>query len=384
MQEHRRSSIIKALAVVLSGVLMSLVAGCNHPAALLGFKDSIHSPRIRMSCYATASVGTVWADPNRLGTHGYASGRKEKDGILYTCRGGHIDTPHVRKAADWTAYLAEKSYSRLKKGDPKFSFKLWEPSRYYVTVAYPPDWADLSPAEKDRMAHEVSIPLGQYLAFNALTWHEIVTWFGYRPTPWYPEFPSAFSWEDTFSNLLGTHLAVQAMRDTTRSYDDAMTVRFDEELQRLGVQPRDVAIRAAKSVEGTWYTGAFLFLVDIRKRNLDIGLEDGLVTASIVPDLAECPDAEPESYPVPTLDFLSEYGFSVKFEIEPRELEKGKILKIAYPDRKTRKKRVQPALHFAAIMEAIRKDAARRFGADMYPGPETPPTDAKDHRAAQP
>ncbi len=383
MQESCRSSNAKNVATLFTGMLVSLVAGCSHPAALLGFKDSVHSPRIRMSCYATASIGTVWADPDRLGDHGYASGRKEKDGILYTCRGGHIDTPHVRKAADWTAYLADKAYSRLKKGDPKFSFKLWEPSRYYITVDYPPNWADLEPAEKERIAHDVSIPLGQYLAFNALTWHEILTWFGYRPTPWYPEFPSAFSWEDTFSNLLGTRLAVQAMRDTTRSYDEAMTLGFDEELRRLGVQPRDVAKRAAKAVEGTWYTGAFLFLVDIRKRNLDIGLDDGLVTASLVPDLAECPDAEPESYPVPTLDSLSDYGFSVKVEIEPRELEKGKILKIVYPDRKKRKKRLQPALHFPAIMERVRQDAARKFGADMYPPPQTLPADETDRTTAQ-
>ncbi|MBN1360738.1 MAG: DUF4056 domain-containing protein [Sedimentisphaerales bacterium] len=353
-------------AGVLAGAPATLVAGCSHPATWLGFKDSLNSPRIRMSCYPTASVGTVWAHPDNLGEHDYATGRREKDGMLYTCRGGHIDTPHVRKAADWTAYLAGKALTRLNKGDTKFSFKLWEPTRYYVTVDYPPGWKQLAPQEKERIAREVSIPLGQYLAFNALTWHEIVTWFGYRPTPWYPEFPSAFSWEDTFSNLVGTRLAVEAMRDASRPYNEAMTVALEAELHRLGVQPRDVAIRAAKAVKGTWYTGEFLFLVDIRKRNLDIGLDDGMVTASVVPDLPECPDAEPQSYPAPSLDFLSAYDFSVKFEIEPRELEKGKILKIVYPNRKDRKKRIEPALHFASIMEYIRQDAARRFGDAMY------------------
>jgi hypothetical protein len=369
-QESYRSVIARNLAILCLGAPMVLLTGCAHVATLLGFKDSVHSPRIRMSCYASASVGTVWADSDNLGTHGYRSGRKEKNGILYTCRGGHIDVPHVRKAADWTAYLAQKTLTRLKRNDTIFSFKLWEPSRYYVTLDYPPGWERLPEAEKDRIAREISIPLGQYLAFNALTWHEILTWFGYRPTPWYPEFPSAFSWEDTFSNLLGTRLAVRAMRDTQRSYDEAMTVALDEELRWLGAQPKDVARRAAKAVHGTWYTGEFLFLVDIRMRNLDIGLDDGVVTALVVPDLPECPDPEPQSYPVPNLDFLSEYGFSAKFEIEPREWEKGKILRIIYPERKDRRRRLQPAIHFAAIMEYIRQDAARRFGAAMYLEPQ--------------
>lgn len=370
-------------ATAFVGALVALAAGCSHPATWLGFKDSLHSPRIRMSCYPTATLGTVWADPNDLGSHGYGSGRREKDGILYTCRGGHIDTPHVRKAADWTAYLAGKALSRLKKGNTRFSFKLWEPTRYYVTIDYPPGWEHREPLEKERIAREVAIGLGQYLAFNALTWHEILTWFGYRPTPWYPEFPSAFSWEDTLSNLLGTRLAVRAMHDTTRPYNEAMTFALRQELDRLGVQPRDVAIRAAKAVHGTWYTGEFLFLVDIKMRNLDIGLDDGSVTALIVPDLPECPDAEPVSYPAPTLDFLSEYGFAARFEIEPRELEKGKILKIVYPERKKRKKRLEPALHFAAIMERIRQDAARKYGAAMYPEPPAPATDALSRTAAQ-
>ncbi len=355
----------RALATAFLGVLVTFVAGCSHPATLLGFKDSLNSPRIRMSCYPTATFGTVWADPDNMGVHDYASGRKEKDGILYTCRGGHIDTPHVRKAADWTAYLAGKTLNRLKRGNTRFSFKLWEPTRYYVTVGYPPGWSRLGRQERERIAREVSILLGQYLAFNALTWHEIVTWFGYRPTPWYPEFPSAFSWEDTYSNLLGTHLAVRAMRDGTRPYNEAMTVALDEELRWLGVQPKDVAKRAAKAVRGVWWTGTLLFLVDIRKRNLDIGLDDGLVTPSLVPDLPECAGAEPQSYPVPTLDIISAYGFSIKVEVEPRELEKGKILKIAYPDRKNRKKRLEPALHYASIMDRIRQDAVKKFGAAL-------------------
>jgi hypothetical protein len=63
------------------------------------------------------------------------------------------------------------------------------------------------------MARDVAIELGQYLAFLGGTWHEIVTWFGHNNSGLISEFPSAFSWEDTFLNLLGTHVASVALRD---------------------------------------------------------------------------------------------------------------------------------------------------------------------------
>ena len=147
-----------------------------------------------------------------------------------------------------------------------------------------------------------------------------------------------------------------------------MTVALAAALQRLGVQPKEVAKQASKAVAGWWYSGKILFLVNIRKRNLDIGLDDGFVTATIVPGVAQCPNAEPASWPVPTLDVLADYGFGVRVEIEPRELlVKGRILKVVYPDRKNRPKRIEPALHFPVIMKRVRQDAIRKFGPEFYP-----------------
>jgi len=286
------------------------------------------------------TLGTVFIGPGRLGMHSYQGGGTEKNGIMYTCKAGHIDIAHLRKAADWTAYLADKTYKELKQGDTTFSFKLYEPSRYFVRLEYPANWDDLEELEKDQIARDVSIKLGQYCAFTALTWHEILTWFGYSSLPWYPEFPSAFSWEDTFSNLLGTRLAVEALLSTRHSYDEALTLALDRELERLGVQSKD-----------------------IKKRNLDTGLDDGFVTPWIVPLLPECEGVEPQAYPVPNLRLLEMHGFSVKLEIEPREhLQKGVIRRIVYPDREQRRKRIEPAVHFPIIMEYIRQDAIERYG----------------------
>ena len=49
-------------------------------------------------------------------------------------------------------------------------------------------------------------------------------------------------------------------------------------------------------------------------------------------------------------------------------MEKGKILKIVYPDSKKRGKRIEPAVHFPAIMDYIERDAEKKFGRDVGPG----------------
>jgi len=358
----------QAVLVLPICLLIVLQVSCVSPARLLGLKRGKAYPRARLSCYATSTVGTVFADPKRLGTHSYKSGwSSEKNGILYACKGGHIDIAHLRKAADWTAYLAEKSRGHLNKNSSKFSFKLYEPSRYHVQITYPGNWEDVSDEEKEVIIREISIGLGQYFAFVGCTWHEILTWFGYRSMGLYPEFPSAFSWEDTFSNLLGTHIAVKALMDTDRKYDRAMTAAIKDELDKLDIQPKRTAIRAAEKVRGQWFSGDFLFLVDVSGRNFDIGLDDGFVTPWLVPSLDVCPGAQPESYPAPTLDFLADFGFSVKLEIEPKEREKRKILKIVYPKAVTGSRRIEPAIHFAPIMEHIRRAAEQKYGRDIGP-----------------
>ena len=81
--------------------------------------------------------------------------------------------------------------------------------------------------------------------------------------------------------------------------------------------------------------------------------------------MSQCPDAEPLSYPIPTLDVLSEYGFSLTHEIEPREWEKGKILRIAFGDEP--RKRIDPRGHIAIIMDHIQREAAAKYGPEYDP-----------------
>lgn len=323
-------------------------------------------PRTRYGCYATAIPGMTFRG-STLGTHNYHWPFFEKNGIAYTCRGGHIDITHLRIGIDWTAHLAARSYKHLMRGDTEFSCKMpVDRSRTYVRIAYPPGWDCLSQEEQSAIAQKIALAMGPYLTFTMVTWHEITTWYGYKCLGIPVEYDSAFSWEDSYSNLLGTIIAVRALQDTEHSYNRAVSLAIDDEMQRLGIlSSAHEARQVSKSVKGDWYTGSFVLLVDMKKRNFDIGLDDGYVTPTLVPDVAACPEAEPLSYPIPTLDVLHEYGFSLTLEIEPREWEKGKILRVALGDEPG--KGIHPETHLAVIMDHIQREAAAKYGPEYHP-----------------
>lgn len=338
------SRLLEKIVNTAVGVTLTILAtGCG-------------APRLRMGCLPTSTPGTRFLNPDKLGLHSYNYSKIffEKDGIVYTCRAGHIDITHVRTAADKTRYLVKKTYRTLMKNRKEFSFKSpAECSKHFVQFDYPEYWENQPQKSREKIAHKISLELGPYLAYTSLTWHEILTWFEIHFAG-KPNFDSAFSWEDSFSNLLGTRLAIKAIQDTKHNYDKAMTLAINKELEKLGVQPRDVAISASEKMRGKWFKGNIL--VDTKRRNFDIGL-DGYVTPTLVPNLQECEKALPFSYPVPKPK-LYIYGFSMLYEIEPREWEKGKILKMVYLSSK--RKRLKPKFHFSIIMDYIKRRAIEK------------------------
>lgn len=352
----------RAIAVTAATTAFCLMMAFETGCAGGGFSGGSvkRPPRGRVGRYASTSLGTSFLDPNGVGTHGYYNGWAERNGIVYTCKAGHVDIAHVRKAADWTAYTVANILNQLEKDETKFSFRLKESSRHFVELTYPQWWEDVPEDERGRIRKDVAVGLGQYFAYVGGVWHEIITWFGYRSTAIYPEFPSAFGWEDGFSDLLGTYLAAKALRDTEHEYDQALTLAISRELEDLGAQSGRTGRRASDSVRGLWFTGDFLFIMDMKARNFDTGMDDGFITPWLVPALDECEGAEARPYPAPNLEFLSEYGFEIKYEFEPREKQKRKILKIVFGEKK--EKRLTPSLHFPTIMEYIRTDAIVNHG----------------------
>ena len=370
----RRSCLDRATQkVLLAGLLAVMAAGCGYPPDLAD-THRIGRPRARVGRYPTATIGggDAFIEPNKLGHHDYYFPFDEKTGVVYTCRGGHIDLSHVRKSADWTAYAAEEIFAAIQKRHTQLELVLSDPGHYHITLNYPCDWDSRSTEEQLHSAREASIALGQYLSYLCSVWHEIITWFGYRNLGIYPEFPSSFSWEDTYSDLLGTYIAAAALHDTAYSYDDAVTLLLNQEIQVLGARSAATAKEAARQVENHWYKPGIFFLVDITKRNLDIGLDDGAITPWIVPDVDACPDAEARSYAVPTLQPLFDLGFWVKVEIEPKGFEQGRLLHAAYPHLDTPPSRIVPAVHFHPIMAKIRKEAVALYGPDVdVPWPDS-------------
>ncbi len=346
---------------------ITLIAGSSE-ARFLTPKQAKKPPRGRIACLPSPTMGTRYMDGTTLGQHHYGfSLLKERDGIIYTCRGGHIDITHLRKVSDWTAFLAYHLREALLQSHTRFTFELLEPSQYYVQIRYPKDWKDLSLEQKQQIAEDASITLAQYLAYMGSVWHEILTWHGFKGAGIYPEYHSAFSWEDNYSNVMGSYIADRALRDPDHSYEEAVTLILDREIQKLGPQSKQTARQAGEAVRDLWFSGSFIFCTML-KRHLDVGFDDGWITPWLIPIESEGQTTEPILYPIPDLSSLEKRGFRIGVEIDPKVWEKKEILSIIYLDPEKSRGRIAPEKHFGPIIEHIRVVANQRYGphADLY------------------
>lgn len=353
----RRLCVTVIARLVYTTVLIILLSssGCNT------------TPNMRRGSLPTPTLGIpllhprpIFLEPNNLGSHSYTPNPFEKNGIVYTCDGGHIDISHVRANADDTRFLARKTYETLMKQKGGFSFNLaFEQSRHKVEFCYPQSWSDLSEKEREKTARELSLEVGAYLAFNATLWHEIMSWFGVRFALIDPQFNSAFSWEDVYSNILGIKLAIKALKDQDDGYDEAMTKAINRELKRLRVQPRKTAVKVTEKMRGKWFKGNRIPVM--LRRNTDIGIDDGYISPVLIPGV--CEDAEPELLAAPRLDILSTHGFTMTYKIAPVYLEAGKVLRIIYPEGKG--KLIEPIKHYPIIIDFINKEAVEKYNFDI-------------------
>ena len=125
---HSRFAVL--LATAGCGVLPD--RGLSGPANRVVLEGFNAPPRTRFGGYAAAIPGMTFLGRD-LGSHDYYWPFFEKNGIAYTCRGGHIDVVHLRIGVDWTAYLTAESYKHLMRKDPGFSCKMpVDRSRSYV------------------------------------------------------------------------------------------------------------------------------------------------------------------------------------------------------------------------------------------------------------
>lgn len=329
--------------------LGALVSGCQ----------SGDKPRMRIGEYFGAFPKMTYLDVDKLGNHKSQGGFGEKNGMLYTCNGGFIDLGHLREAADRTKYASEQIQSGMKTSKKDISLKFFEPAEYKLTINYPDGWENLGEKEKDRLSKETAIQLGQYCAQSSTIWHEIITWYGFSSIGVIPENPSSFSFEDCFSDFLGTHLATKALRGNS-DYDSAMTFLIKEELKKLDVQSLETAGKANHAIRGKdrWYSAGMYPFINMNKRNFNTGRDKGYISPWLVPGICSC--TKPQVYPVPSLNSISTNGFSFGLRIIPHESEKSKIFKIIQE-----KESVQPEVHFTKIIKHIREEAIKQKGNEV-------------------
>ncbi len=166
---------------------------------------------------------TKFVKPGQYGIHCYGkSGKREKNGALYTCKGGFIDFTHVRAGVDWCVYIAFRVISE------RNDFQL------------PHEAATLKLKFKniDQLSLDDIALMAQKIAYERLTWHEIASWHYHKPNFLIREQMSTFTPEDSYSNLMGTYIGRKVvLRILTtkedKTYSDIVTDEINKTIAAL-------------------------------------------------------------------------------------------------------------------------------------------------------
>ncbi len=254
----------------------------GHLRPCCAFGDDLHIALLSTPIPGFA-LGNI-IDVEQMGPHNYDNGAfafqasrpgaanftNEHNGLIYTCRGGFIDTAHARDWADWTLFLGATIGRNLEKGgtielEPEGGLR-----RLHIKPVPPGQLED-----HDR--REIAVPLAQWLAFQMSVWHEIATWYGWSALAMFPEEASAFSPEDLYSNLLGIKLSgalvYQYAVTSEASYNENMEMALRSVVIRLGGVRADLGRRAMRSIDGQWWDSRVALPSKrlVMRRNLDAG-----------------------------------------------------------------------------------------------------------------
>lgn len=276
-------------------------------------------PRDRTGCLPFPGLFTLYAeaDPARLGDHHYARGApsgvaEEERGIFYTAKAGFLDLAHVRNTIDWTRYCVAQFAAALARHDTTLTFNGTNGSLVHVTLSYPDD--GIHADDRHREQFDLALRLGERTAYVLLNWHEAASWFGDH-TFLFDESPSAFTWDDVMSHVIGVRVAELALCSDGWTFDRAVTFYLDQQVRSLGAVGPSQTRQAVDAVDGTfWAHGRPL------RRQTDTGFETGAVTPWLVAGLPFSDDARPQPFAVP--DVLTSTGLKLaercRVQIEPR------------------------------------------------------------------
>lgn len=174
----------------------------------------------------------------------------ERNGLVYTCRGGFIDTAHVRDYADLAFFLAI-AIARLSERGGEFALAPQGGTLRVRVRPFPLEQVEIHGLRK--LVEDTA----QWLAFQVSIWHEIATWYGYESFPGFSEKVSAFSPEDLYSNLVGIKIA-RGLVETGPPPDELAYARLVDDwitmvLARLGAVPVERTARVMETLDGVWW-----------------------------------------------------------------------------------------------------------------------------------
>ncbi len=297
--------------------------------------------------------------------HAAGQPSRESNGIVYTCRGGFIDTAHLRDYADLTAYLAPQIRSRLDDGGDI----VLADQGGTRTVRVRPLPRALAPRAVAGERDSFAIAAAEWVTFELSVWREIATWYGHETVPPWPERISSFSIEDLYSNLLGTRLAgallaTQTFRDEPE-YDSAMSAWIDAALDALGVVSQQSAADAMKAVAGVWWDPERR-VPDwkvLRRRKFDI---DGTVPPWLIESASgKSVDAAPgckgsqEPVVLHTVDRFD--GIAIADVAYVELVVSDKLAAHGFPFPRRGDRHITPR-DFPTIVDAIRRETSRALG----------------------
>lgn len=365
----RRPGSRRGSAWLAAGVACALLAAAGVVvAAPLDASVARYAPSGRFGTLPTPHTGPGMrnsvVDPADIGTHGYQVHQAESLGILYTCRAGFVDLDHVRDAADWTAYLRPRFLDALlhDRGGVHFPGKDRD-------VVFDVRLAPLDEADKARWAGPIATELARRHAYLLLTWHEVLTWFGYRTVFLFPEKVSAFSYEDTTSHLVGVEAGAAALASDApwnAAVDQALAGQF----AALGAVPRDGTWAAFASVEGRWFDprSAWPSNAFVKRRDLDLGFDGQGMRPWLAPGVPGCESAVAATLMPDRLETLADGRFAAVAVTHLQPGPDGYWAKLFPGGRPTEEGRpivaIDPKKHLAAVMARIRVEVLAELGPD--------------------
>lgn len=329
-------------------------------------------PAVRIGSIPFPGLFSLYADadPADLGEHVYRVGAAFEGvpetgrGVLYTCRAGFLDLAHVRNTIDNAAHIHARIRYALRNGRRCVRYRLFEPSVYLVEIDYPESWWALGPEHRRRLADETAIRAAESLALHSMTWHEILTWHGFKSAVVISEKPSAFTYEDATSHAVGARVAGRALRESggadSSLFCAAVTRGLDETLRDLGAVDIGSTHDALDAVRGDWWSGT-----SVNRRHIAGGLAGDPIEPWLIPGFTPCGWAEPERFECAPLHRLSGGSApSLRVLIDPRVLEGGKILGSLAAARglETRPRAVDIESDFPLLLDRIRSQIREERG----------------------